>query len=332
MNTNTIDSNLLKQDAYQYGMYEEYIDNIYKNLFFSDKKSLSIKYFKLNLDVSRIYDDETAVSNDHIKNKNKYDIYNFCPTIDSNSLSYDTSNHFENGGFKTKTSGSISIIVLEEPLPGDMFLYYNNDTEVFKVTSVNFIRNAHNKLKIYQLNYETGNIKSDHKEDMIINKEYFYLTEFEFFFESIEYNNYVNIVQNKENTLKSLDKYYNSLTCLYECSLNNDQQNKKLNNILKFLNKTIPSFQTRYQDFKIEYNQYKTVDNFIEDECYIPKEEPILLPPDADDPTDLKYKYNAHLNEDEIKPNKLVKDLYNWYYQLINHKRQRKDEISWNQQ
>ena len=184
MSLNTPNANILNQDYYQYELFSEYLKHLNKYLYNSNKKSLPIKYYHINLNKNTNYDNDSVLTGTGLQHsfnthntasgKNRgniiYDIFEFTPTLNSNSHTYQINT--DDNGTSMITSGTITLYSIVEPLPGDLFHYYNesDNLEVFKVTGINFIRTIHNAntsnenktkstsntLKLYEVQFESS--------------------------------------------------------------------------------------------------------------------------------------------------------------------------------
>lgn len=382
MSLNTQNANILNQDYYQYELFSEYLKHLNKYLYNSNKKSLPIKYYHINLNKNTNYDNDNVLAgtglqhsfNTHSTSNGKnrgniiYDIFEFTPTLNSNSHTYQINT--DETGTSMITSGTITLYSIVEPLPGDLFHYYNesDNLEVFKVTGINFIRTIHNSnttnenktksitntLKLYEIQFESSfinyntltrnitesftNIDNNNsvnpytinyygQNDFTQGPELFYfINEFDFYFNSTEFENYKFLIKNKETIIRELNKYYDSINCTY-IFINKKEVSKlkeilltQLNaedteeiiksitnlekdalNIFKFLSKEINSFS-------IKATPYLKV---IKDSFGLCK---ILNKDEIDKIDNILNKYHIDINFNNIK---MVNTLYEKYYPFI---------------
>jgi hypothetical protein len=283
--------NRTNQNDYQYGLYQEYLENIKKNsLLYSSNPELVIKYFRINLNLSNNIDQfdtlfpqnvpmDPANTEDIIGdldgNNNTsnytasevseihgtgmfdkfenftYDIFEFTPVIEMSPFQY-TPNSDNNVG----TTGSMSLMTIDRPNVGDLFVYYDkkNDqgesvtdqTEILQITSVQMQRTSNDILPIYQLEFKMANIKQEHLKKLSINEIYFYDNLQNNFTSSKCWSEYQRISGNDfTNELKEINKNYNKDNAYYEfntldCTLDSKPELKKqiplvFNNLIKRL-------------------------------------------------------------------------------------------------
>lgn len=351
-NNNTV----LNQDYFQYELYKEYLDNINKHLFNSNKQGLSIKYFHIDIDKNYNYDETTGAQLSRNTNKSLldnmlYDIYEFTPTMNNNVHTYQIETD-EELGTNMETTGVMTIYSIVEPLPGDLFHYYtnNSDTEIFKVTGINYNRTLHDKdnikdgsvgLKMYEIQYASSHIsyitlnrRIQESSDFINHDHLFFINEFDFYFDKKDFSKYNFIIKNRDNIMKELNCIYNQLDCIYNIdSMDSIKSLELLINgykILKIDGKL--TIQQEY-DYKknIEKLEYIQVSNFKLNNTikFLSKEisafQSKVMPY-------FQIKYNAFklIDRIEIKEEYLkvkdievltkIKELYDSYYPFL-HKR-----------
>jgi len=374
-----ITPNVLTQDHYQYELYNEYMEQMNKYLFNSNKNSLSIKYYHTNINSEKgnyNFDDETGARHDVVTSKfnylnsNKYTIYEFTPTNSMSTSTYQI-NTDEIVGTNMITTGTITIYSIVEPLNGDLFHLYSKDkAEVFKITSINFNRTANTDvnmgekdaadfgslgLKLYECTFESSHIPFEDLQKSTSNNtdpdsHNFFINEFDIYFNATEFKNYKYLIENQTNIIKTLNDCYDSSYCEYiifeemtfkldkelaylNKLLNNpnlkpdiepikilkkiSDKNKekdiitdiknKFNNTIKFLNKNVPSFNSKIQPYhKINYNAFKMIDNITDVE--IATLEKIY--------ENLNDKYKEEYNNSFEKV-KMLKDLYENYHPFL---------------
>jgi len=165
---------------YQYKLYGDYLDQLDGIMTkYGQQTGLSIEYWHIKVDLSLNYDDLK------IQNSYKhyvYDLYHFLPTINMTPLTYGIGYDPQKQGTSNTASGSFSMYLIDQPLPGDMFRFYPYDgttdrTEVFRVTNVRYMRTSKDKLDLYQIDFETAPIQITSLEHVRINEIWCWDTE-----------------------------------------------------------------------------------------------------------------------------------------------------------
>lgn len=227
--------NILNQDNYMYSIYEEYLNNIQNYSIQSSNQSLSIRYFKTNIPLTKGIDTDLDIitSKKYIKT---YDILDFSPVLSATPLNYTNNDDESNQGIIRTTFGSLTLMCVEEPIPGDLFHYYGNDShiEIFVVEEVNFIFST-KSLNIYSIEFKTANLTKTSLDNLIINNHYYFLKEFKKFFLSSIYEDYNFIMSDRDDILEKINIFYDSRKCWYNISDDIDI-NYKTNQILLYLN------------------------------------------------------------------------------------------------
>jgi len=231
-------ADVLHQDMYIYDIYTEYLNAIGKYSLNSQYNSLSVRYYKQNIPLTTGVHDEidVIVTNQYDRT---YDIFDFAPVLEMTPLNYSNQNDQSNQGVIRKTEGVLTILAVQEPLPGDIFNFYQYDStnEYFEVREVNFVYSVKD-LNIYQLNFETANIKKSSVEALNIHKHYYYMKEFEKFYSSELYEDYATLIETRNLKLEVISKYYDAIQCCYNDKLPSSLK-EILNSILVYLNEKI---------------------------------------------------------------------------------------------
>jgi hypothetical protein len=218
-----------------YSIYEEYLNNIQNYSIQSSGQALSIRYFKTNIPLTKGVDADLDMIVAQ-KYKKTYDIFDFAPVLSATPLNYTNNDDESNQGIIRNTFGSLTLMCVEEPLPGDLFHYYGNDShvEIFSVDEVNFVFSTKH-LNIYSIEFKTANISKKSIDELTINNHYYFLKEFRKFFLSSIYDDYSFIMTERDEILEEINNKYNSGKCWYTLS-EDDDINYKTNQILLYLN------------------------------------------------------------------------------------------------
>ncbi len=268
-------ASLLTQDFYQYALYDEYMKNINYYLLNSKKSSIVVKFFHQNIDKSSNYNNETSIHNIEKFNETIYDVFEFCPTMDNQAISYQVGRSDNRLGYDINSANTITIFQMSEPLPDDLFTFYSEDREIFRVTGVTYIQSVHKNLKLYQLTYENAPVVKASIDNYQINETYYFNNEFDLWYASQYYTNFVGLIQNKDNYRSIIKKYYDSFVCNFDDKINNlskfspeqkDIVNKTIH-ILKILGRVdLPVLL----EYKHDLDPYGYPIGITYDETYIP--------------------------------------------------------------
>jgi len=305
----------LHQDMYTYQIYNEYLNQIKNYTINSNYNSLSIRYYKQNFGLTKnVYDELDIVASGQYNRV--YEIYDFVPVLDAQPLTYTNEDSESSQGVIRKTFGTITTMVLEKPLPGDIFNYYNNDSisEYFEIKEVNFIQSV-SDIDIYQLNFETCLIHPDTINAFDISEHYYYLKEFEKFYDKTVYPTYKTLLSNRNDIITELDKFYNYQLCKYDDVINfgtydiqlPDILTQKVNSILLYLNQMVQIDNRIILGYEILYND-KLIIKISQDDLYIPDrlyQEP---------PYDPSAVYNPYAGKVKSNLMELVYRLQNLYF------------------
>lgn len=238
---------ILHQDMYMYDVYKEYITKVQHYALNGNIQSLSIRYYKNNILYSKGYVDQIDYygPSDY---KRSFDIFDFAPVLEMQPLNYTSDDLDENQGVIRRTNGVLTLMGVPNPLPGDVFHFYQNETniEYFKVLRVNYIKSV-NSIKIYQIEFETYNVKSETVNMYDIINHYYYIKEFFKFFDSQIYESYSFLIENRNQILGEINKYYDVVKCEYRETIYSNglkldlspEVINKTNSVLLYLNKLI---------------------------------------------------------------------------------------------
>jgi len=232
-------ADILHQDYYVYDIYKEYLDKIKHYSLNGTINSLSIRYYKTNIAKSSgvIYELSMLASSQYAA---AYDIFDFTPVLEFTPLSYSNDNAEEGQGIIRRTQGTMTILAVTEPLFGDIFNFYQQGStnEYFDVTDVNFVQSVKD-LNIYQISFETSQLYKSSVENLLINRHYYYVKEFTQFYDSVLYNDYSELMANRNNMLDELNTYYDSSLCIYKDDMLSTKIIDKINNVLVYLNSKV---------------------------------------------------------------------------------------------
>lgn len=239
---------ILHQDMYMYDVYKEYINKVQHYALNGNMQSLSIRYYKNNILYSKGYVDQIDYygPSDY---KRSFDIFDFSPVLEMQPLNYTSDDLDENQGVIRRTNGVLTLMGVPNPLPGDIFHFYQNETniEYFKVLRVNYIKSV-NSVNIYQIEFETYNVKSETVDRFDIINHYYYIKEFFKFFDSQIYETYSFLIENRNKILNDISTYYDVVKCEYNETIKSSdgsllylspEVKSKLNSVLLYLNKLI---------------------------------------------------------------------------------------------
>jgi hypothetical protein len=249
---------ILHQDSYLYNVYDEFMQNVQHYSLNSSIRSLSIRYYRNS--ISTGYDEDTSSFNSDKYDK-IYDVFDFTPVLEMQPLSYGTMDDEAGQGLIRKTESIMTILSVSEPLLGDILYFYPgthtevNDTEVFVVREVNFIR-SQKKLNMYQIRFETAQLTHTSLQLVKINKHSYFIREFDKFFDSELYSSFTFLLKNRNDIVHTINKSYNPIKCRYEINRSLfehtlsyksfDDYNDHLIECEKILNKHILYIQDKY--------------------------------------------------------------------------------------
>lgn len=189
-------------------------------------------------------DDETSVMQ-KIYNNTFY-AYHLTPVLENQMISPTVQDDETKQGITSNSMGEMVIISISQPLPGDLFNFYldnhyglkDMETEVFKITDVQFLRTSAN-LNLYRVSYETAPIE---ESKLYIPKSFFWFNDFRRFY-STRFLPNMQII-NSRDLLKIIKKYYRpEWSIVYDFNLS-QEVNLKLNKVLSFIKFNEPSNST----------------------------------------------------------------------------------------
>jgi len=196
---------------YQYDLYENYLDQLDDIMIKRGQSTgLAIEYWHIKVDLSKNFDDN------RMQNSYKhyvYDLFHFLPTINATPITYQIGQNPQAQGTSNVATGSFSLYLLEQPLPGDLFRFYphggvTDRTEIFRVTNVRYMRTAKNKLDLYEIDFETAPIYVQTLEHVRINEIWCWDTENFRFLNEEECQAWKDIVDCKDKIIECLNKWY----------------------------------------------------------------------------------------------------------------------------
>ena len=282
----------LTQDFYQYSIYDEYLKNLNYYLLNSNRNSVVVKYFHANLDLSQNYNDETRIHNIEKFSETTYDVYEFCPTLDNMALNYIVGKNDARLGYDINGNSTLTLFQMTEPLPDDLFSFYSEPKELFRVVNVTYIQSVHSKLKLYQLTYENAPVVKKSADDFDINETYYFNNEFDNWFPSKYYPQFAGLIQNKQTLIKNIKTFYDRVRCRFFASDITDHQ-------LAIVNKSIHALKTYAKidlpvilHYRCDHDPFGLPIIISFDETYIP--DPNAIPIDPNDPN---YVYSPHEGE-----------------------------------
>ena len=215
--------NSTNYNQYMYQIYDEYLDRYYINAIqYSFSAGLVIKYYSIQVNESYNFDDETSIQTSF--RNFKFDIYNFTPIIEMDPAVQQVLFDSTLQGTSYSTSISFTLIGISNPLPGDLFHFYDltqrkriDKTEIFRVSNVQYIRsfninNNTNSIKIYKIDAELAPLKSSSlktiEENNILNT-YFWDTDTSVFIKDNVYDYFIYLQDNKSNLFQKNKDLYN---------------------------------------------------------------------------------------------------------------------------
>jgi hypothetical protein len=145
---------------------------------------------------------------------------------------------------------------MTEPLPDDLFSFYSEPNEIFRVLGVTYIQSVHKDLKLYQITYENAPLVKSSLDLVQVNETYYFNNEFDIWYPSHYYSNFVGLINQKANLIKTIKSFYNPSKCLFsDISLSVDDQT--------LVNRTIHALKTLAKvDLPVILNyKYQTNDN-----------------------------------------------------------------------
>ncbi len=309
----------LHQDMYVYDVYAEYLNKIEHYALNSTINSLSIRYYKQNIPLTHgVHDELDVIVTDGYSRV--YDIFDFTPVLESQPLNYTTTNDETSQGVIRKTEGTLTIMAVVEPLPGDIFNFYQHGStnEFFTVDEVNFVHSVKD-LNIYQIRFSTANWSIKSIQDLSINEHYYYMKEFRKFYSSDLYEDYADLLENRNDKLEIINAGYECLETAYnDASLNDfggltEYQVNLLNSVLLYLNDKVKLQIKVIMGYEIMLDQDGLVIEIQEDDLYIIDPDYVAVPVDPNVP------YDPYLGMIKSPIMTEVKSLQDTYFKFINY-------------
>jgi len=217
---------------YQYKLYSDYLNQLDGILTkYGQQTGLSIEYWHIRVDLSKNYDGVDSGDNVKMQNSFKhyiYDLYHFLPTINTTPLNYQIGFDQQRQGTSNVAIGSLSIYLLDKPLPGDLFRYYPFDgatdrTEIFRVSNVRYIRSSKNRLDLYQIDFETAPILVETLEHVRLNNIYCWDTERHLFLDEGPCNQMSCISDCRDKIIELINNWYDEQNGWYGLCLENSE-------------------------------------------------------------------------------------------------------------
>ncbi|RLA81869.1 MAG: hypothetical protein DRG78_08460 [Epsilonproteobacteria bacterium] len=302
----------LHQDMYVYDIYAEYLNKIEHYALNSSINSLSIRYYKQNFPLTKGIHNELDVVVTSMYGRT-YDIFDFTPVLESTPLTYSTTNDETNQGVIRKTEGTMTIMAVLEPLPGDVLNFYQHGStnEFFSVNEVNFVHSVKD-LNIYQITFSTSNWTLKSIEDMNISEHYYYMKEFKKFYSSELYEDYSDLLNNRNDVMEVINKYYDCAAPDYNNNLSDTLKNK-VNSTLLYLNEKVNLQNKIILDHEILYDSSGLVQEITEEETYI------AIPDYIPEPYDPNIPYDPYVGKSSDELLTSVRYLQDKYYKFINY-------------
>lgn len=313
-----MNADILHQDMYTYDIYAEYLNKIEHYALNSTINSLSIRYYKQNIALtSGKYDDLDVIVPDAYSRV--YDIFDFSPVLQMQPLNYTVDNDEQNQGVIRRTTGVLTLMAVIEPLPGDIFNFYQNQStnEFFSVDTVNFVHSVKD-LNLYELTFSTSNWTLKNIENIKVNEHYYYLKEFRKFYDSSLYDEYKFLLDDRNDMMQELTKsydcrgFYTGFVIINNVEYQiNEIVIKKLNSVLLYLNEKVKLDIKIILNYPIEYvnDLLWTLDEI---DCYI--DDPDYIQPNI--PT---VPYNPFEGKLKVLSVYSVYELQNIYLKFINY-------------
>ena len=236
---------------YQYNLYNDYLEQLDANLIeYSNQNSMSIQYWHIIVNESK---NHNAVQMQNSYKNYVFDIYHFVPTLEMSPLTYQIGYTQAHDGTSNVATGNMTLYLIDKPLPGDMFTFYSTDDahdslEMFRVQNVRYMRTTKNKLKLYQIDFETAPIYKSSVDALRINNIWYWDTENNRFIAEEQYETYSDMVDNRANLMQEINEYYNTEDCYYGApgSVEFDQRP------MQFLNTILRRVKKHFNDINIK--------------------------------------------------------------------------------
>jgi len=201
---------------YQYSLYKDYLEQTAGILTkYGNQSGLSIEYWHIKVDLSKNFDSLDDTKLQHSYKHFVYDLFHFIPTINMTPLTYQVGYDGQAQGTSNIASGSFSMFLIEQPLPGDIFRFYPFDgtterTELFRITNVRYMRTSLGKLNLYQVDFETAPMKVETLEHVRINEIYCWDTENFLFLNEDLCEHKSEIIDCRDRIVKWINNWYDN--------------------------------------------------------------------------------------------------------------------------
>jgi hypothetical protein len=310
---------LLTQDFYQYEVYNEYIRNINYYLLNSKKSSLVVKYYRQSVKLSDNFENVTEIHNTDRQKETTYTVFEFCPTMDATAINYFIGRNDNRLGYDINSNNTITIFQMEEPLPNDIFYFYSEPNEIFRVTNVQFIQTVHKSLKLYQLTYENAALLKtsiDNPKNFPLDETFYFNNEFDIWFPSEVYSNFTGLIQHKDTLIKIIKRFYNNFECYYTDPILEQypahllKLNWTIHALIKVGKVSLPIILPEKYHYRVD--QFDSIISLIKEDIYLPI--PDYIKPPA--PT-IVYVYDPYEGMYEHPLLKAVYELYRLYIPFI---------------
>lgn len=317
-----MNADVLHQDMYAYDIYSEYLNKIKQYALNSNINSLSLRYYKQNIPLTTGTWNEIDVITTPSYTRT-YDIFDFAPVLQMQPLSYQVQNDETNQGVIRRTQGVLTLLAVIEPLPGDVFNFYQHGStdEFFNVDTVNFVYSVKD-LNIYEITFSTANWAKKTVDELNINEHYYYVKEFQKFYDSSLYENYTELLNNRNALLDEINTKYDCIKMYYTdfVTINdmtyplNSNQIDIVNSVLLYLNEKVKLKINLIDNKQIKYDENNLVLKITEDDTYV--KDPNYIEPNTIDPS---IPYDQHAGSVQSTLMKDVFILQNIYWKFINY-------------
>lgn len=236
---------------YQYNLYDDYLSQLDENLIkYSNQNSMSIKYWHIMVQESMNHNE---VQIQHSYKNYVFDIYNFVPTLEMSPLTYSIGYGQTHDGTSNVATGNFTMFLIEKPLPGDLFQFYStNDAtdsnETFRITHVQYMRTSKNKLKLYQLEFETAPLYKNSVDNLRINNILYWDTESHRFINEEQYEQFTNMVDNRSILMHEINQFYNKENGFYSAASDASFEPRPL----VFMNTILRKLKKEFSDLEVK--------------------------------------------------------------------------------
>jgi hypothetical protein len=176
-------------------------------------------------------------------------------------LTYQINYNQQNQGTSNIATGSFTMYLIDKPLPGDLIRFYSPDDisdseEIFRVTNARYMRTSKEKLKLFEIEFETAPLKLRTLEEIRVNRIWCWDSALFKFLNEEECNANETIKENINNLVDELNKYYDEINGWYGiCSESNTEINcaeKQTTRPLVFLNTIIKRLKKAFDYLDIK--------------------------------------------------------------------------------